>query len=447
MPRSINPKVMIYSNDSLATGTDQPSLTLEPESRLGVSSTRMSVPLPAALVLPATFIAAVLSQGKVVDCPHNLYKYPARFAPEFARETIRAFSEVGDVIIDPFCGGSTSLIEAVAEKRRAIGFDISSLACFLGKVKTSPLSIHDQREMEIWVKQVNRKHLVEGATTWTAQDTDQGYYRRNLSDELVAVFAGILHEIQKLPCKRQQAFARLVLLSVGQCALDCKKTLPDREAIRTAFCSKFTTYLCAFRDYTWCLSRRTGRSHLSLERERRIINASAEHAVTASRFPAEWGLAKLVVTSPPYPGVHMLYHRWQLLGRRETPAPFLLANCRDGDGVAHYNLGGRHSKGLSTYYDRVETIFAALIPRLHSNALVVQMVAFNRPDQQLPAYLTAMSAAGYSEVPVTAQSEYIVDGRLWRPVPGRRWYAAKRADGAAGKEVVLIHRPNPSTVI
>jgi len=153
----------------------------------------------------------------------------------------------------------------------------------------------------------------------------------------------------------------------------------------------------------------------------------------------------LVVTSPPYPGVHMLYHRWQLLGRRETPAPFLLANCRDGDGVAHYNLGGRHAKGLTTYFDRVEKIFLSLRTQLDPEALVLQMVAFNRPEQQLPAYLAAMTAAGYHEIPVTAASDYVVDGRLWRPVPGRKWYAATRPGGSAGKEVVLVHRPGPAS--
>ena len=33
------------------------------------------------------------------------------------------------------------------------------------------------------------------------------------------------------------------------------------------------------------------------------------------------GPADLVVTSPPYPGIHMLYHRWQVDGRKETDAP------------------------------------------------------------------------------------------------------------------------------
>lgn len=397
------------------------------------------------LALSESFVAAVLSQGKIVDCPHHLYKYPARFAPEFAREAIREFSAEGDLVADPFCGGGTAIIEAISQKRRAVGFDISSLACFLARAKTTPLSIHDQRELELWVNHVARIKLRTELSAWITDDTDEGYYRRNLPDELVSAFGTLLREIKTLANVRQQRFARLVLLSVGQVALDCKMSLPDGESIRRDFCAKLAESLVTFRDYTWCMARRQGRSHLRLQGERRIIHASAEQAARDGRFPTKWGKVKLVVTSPPYPGVHMLYHRWQLLGRRETPAPFLLANCRDGDGVAHYNLGGRHAKGLTTYFDRVEKIFSSLRTQLHPDAMVVQMVAFNRPEQQLPAYLAAMTAAGFQEIPVTAANGYVVDGRLWRPVPGRKWYAATRPDGSAGKEVVLMHRPTPSS--
>jgi hypothetical protein len=44
--------------------------------------------------------------------------------------------------------------------------------------------------------------------------------------------------------------------------------------------------------------------------------------------------AKLIVTSPPYPGVHVLYHRWHVDGRRETPAPYWIAGCNDGQRCA-----------------------------------------------------------------------------------------------------------------
>jgi DNA modification methylase len=64
---------------------------------------------------------AISYQGLVSGFTHNFYRYPARFSPMFARGTIEAFSQPGDVILDPFMGGATTLVEARALGRHAIG--------------------------------------------------------------------------------------------------------------------------------------------------------------------------------------------------------------------------------------------------------------------------------------------------------------------------------------
>ena len=102
------------------------------------------------LAVPQELIRAVLSQGRVDEPPHSFYKYPARFSPIFAREAIRAFTKPGDTVLDPFCGGGTSLVEAVLLGRRAAGFDMSSLAVFLARTKITPLSIQDKRRILEW---------------------------------------------------------------------------------------------------------------------------------------------------------------------------------------------------------------------------------------------------------------------------------------------------------
>ena len=60
------------------------------------------------------FLAAVQTLQPVVGYTHNFYRYPARFSPLFARATIEAFSRSGDVVLDPFMGGATTLVEARA---------------------------------------------------------------------------------------------------------------------------------------------------------------------------------------------------------------------------------------------------------------------------------------------------------------------------------------------
>src|SRR6516165_11443170 len=86
------------------------------------------------------FLHAVHTQKPVNGLTHNYYRYPARFSPQFARGAIEAFSRPGDVVLDPFMGGATTLVEARAAGRHAIGSDINSLSVFLGRVKTTVLN-------------------------------------------------------------------------------------------------------------------------------------------------------------------------------------------------------------------------------------------------------------------------------------------------------------------
>jgi len=70
---------------------------------------------------------------------HGYHSYPARFIPQIPQTIIENFTHKGDVILDPFCGCGTTLVESILKERRAIGVDINPIACLITKVKTTPL--------------------------------------------------------------------------------------------------------------------------------------------------------------------------------------------------------------------------------------------------------------------------------------------------------------------
>jgi len=145
---------------------------------------------------------------------------------------------------------------------------------------------------------------------------------------------------------------------------------------------------------------------------------------------------KLILTSPPYPAVHVLYHRWQVRGRRETPAPYWIANVPDGSGASFYTFGSRTPTGLDNYFRSLSAAFASIRPFMASDALVVQLTAFTDVAAHLPRYLDSMRTAGYAEVrPFGGASR-----ALSRYVPNRRWYAELQGDTSAARELLLVHR-------
>jgi DNA methylase len=83
---------------------------------------------------------------------HGFYKYPARFSPEFVRAAIETFTKPGDLILDPLVGGGTSLVEALASGREAVGVDINPLAEFVARVKCIVFSEAELDTLEDMVK-------------------------------------------------------------------------------------------------------------------------------------------------------------------------------------------------------------------------------------------------------------------------------------------------------
>jgi predicted RNA methylase len=71
---------------------------------------------------------------------HYLFRYPAKFHPPVVRALLERYTGTGDVVLDPFCGSGTLLVEAAVLGRRAIGTDVDPLAVFISRVKSRPLA-------------------------------------------------------------------------------------------------------------------------------------------------------------------------------------------------------------------------------------------------------------------------------------------------------------------
>lgn len=69
---------------------------------------------------------------------HGFHAYPARAHPVTARRLVEAFAPARGLVLDPFCGSGTILIEAMLAGRDALGTDLNPLAVMLARAKTYP---------------------------------------------------------------------------------------------------------------------------------------------------------------------------------------------------------------------------------------------------------------------------------------------------------------------
>ena len=85
---------------------------------------------------------------------HALHPYPARFIPQIPRRAIEEWSKKGEVILDPFCGCGTTLLESILLERPAIGVDNNRVAHLISQAKTTPYTHDDLRELQRFISDI-----------------------------------------------------------------------------------------------------------------------------------------------------------------------------------------------------------------------------------------------------------------------------------------------------
>lgn len=381
-------------------------------------------------------VAAACDMSPISGLTHNFYRYPARFSPKLVRAVIDTFTEPGDLVLDPFVGGGTTLVESLVSGRHAIGADISSLATFVSEVKTTLYSEEELVRLSRWALRIS-----EGFSVWTAVKRDDAYedagYTKHLDGantwRLKRCIQLVLDSAKRLRNPRLEAFARCVTLRTAQWALNGRKKLPSVGDFYDMLVTDATNMIDGARELRLIVEAAGAASTI------RCINRTTKGLENDALFATNKKPPRLVVTSPPYPGVHVLYHRWQVDGRKETPAPFWIANQLDGDGAAYYTMGARNTYKLNSYFANLKDSLQSVAAVCDRDTMIVQVVAFSEPEWQLPRYLSVADDVGMAEclLPDCTESP---DGRLWRTVPNRRWYADQRGITNGSEEVVLFHR-------
>lgn len=374
--------------------------------------------------------AAALDHATISGLTHRFYRYPARFSPLFARAAIAQFSKPGDVVLDPYMGGGTSIVEAAVAGRKGVGSDLNELAVFVARAKTTVLTPAQRSAVKRWadvvVPDLSYCDWHEGLEEAVCPKRTHNL-TLPMARPIKKLIGLALCDIDGLPGAQVQAFARCALLNTGQWALNGRKRTTPLSEFRARLSATVHEMLAGEAEYA-------AAAHSDYPASLHQLNAADLSSVI------ERGSVDLVVTSPPYPGIHMLYHRWQVDGRRETPAPYWIAACNDGQGASFYNFADRRQGAADSYFIESLRTLIGIRSVMRPGAYFVQMIAFSEPEIHLPRYLANMEAAGFEEVRLDKEAGLSRHRRIWRSVPGRRWHANLKGDLNSSREVVLVHR-------
>lgn len=285
---------------------------------------------------------------------HSFYKYPARFSPSFARAAIETFTKPGDFVLDPHVGGATSLVEALALGRSAIGVDISSLAEFVSLAKTTLYAADELDALAEWASIAPEVINPRRFSIHFASYEEQGYYRhlehpsrwrlRKAIEQSLGAAIGLRSE-------KLETFARCVILRTAQWALDGRRHLPSLHDFRKALVKNAEEMIAGARTLGECPKvgpaalpacgvlqlRWPSASPFATEGERPCLRAELP---TAQRSPFFLGRGRLEGTSSnTMPAFRTT--------TPSSPVPMLPSNARDRSRRGRENAAWAGGNGLS----------------------------------------------------------------------------------------------------
>lgn len=241
---------------------------------------------------------------------HALHPYKGKFYPQLAKALFNlAALRPESLVVDPFCGSGTVLLEAKLNGLRAMGFDINPLAVEIAQAKCEVLD-----EDPVVVDRLlgglsnNISRLAEqgaGAGIDVFSADTHAELRAWFPSKVISKLAACVQEVSELPAPKVRKLARVVMSSVvrdvsfqdPQDLRIRRRKVPIADApVYEDFLSRIADTRSRLRAFAAILDRSPWRMQpaIAVHIDSRQLNS------VRSELEPLGGLADAIVTSPPY---------------------------------------------------------------------------------------------------------------------------------------------------
>jgi hypothetical protein len=237
---------------------------------------------------------------------HAIHPYPAKFIGSIPRQLIELYYP-GDssVVLDPFSGSGTTLVEAISSGVEAWGIDLHPLACLIARVKTRPLGADLTIAAEA-VIQRGRARMAAGDVAVPDIPNVDHWFKPDIQRALATLLKEI-DSVASLPHKEAlQVALSSIVVRVSNQESDTRYAAIDKSVNADDVFSSFeraarniANSISSFRD-----------SLFSNFGKATVLNQDILE-VSPNDLPRNIGL---VITSPPYPNAYeyWLYHKYRM---------------------------------------------------------------------------------------------------------------------------------------
>lgn len=157
---------------------------------------------------------ALEAQTGELDLTHPFHTYPARMHPGVARVLLAELERPAGLVVDPFCGSGTTLVEALRAGAASVGNDLNPIAVRLAAVKTR---LPDDAGLERWAAatlavQTASEERVKARRRARAPLPEK--LRQLYPAHVLLELAGLLDEIAEVPGDEERAALAMVFSSL-----------------------------------------------------------------------------------------------------------------------------------------------------------------------------------------------------------------------------------------
>jgi DNA modification methylase len=219
-------------------------------------------------MLANTLAFSDLTEFETTKHVHRLHSYRGKFIPQLAEFFLKKYFAPGDIILDPFCGSGTTLVQASEMGIHAVGIDVSEFAVFMANVK---------------IGNYDRKNLIDEIIKVT---------EKNKNNEIDMMF----QEIKKIQNPNTKKFLALILSRV----MNAKSEIhPEIIYWWKKYSIDSLNRMIEFQNL------KTSSYQLAISGDSRSIDLLKEVEKRDAKFANKVAAQKIkgIVSSPPYVGV------------------------------------------------------------------------------------------------------------------------------------------------
>lgn len=224
---------------------------------------------------------------------HGYHRYPAKFIPQIVSRLVEKYTEKGDLVVDPFGGCGTTLIESKVMSRPSVGVDINPVAVLVTKAKNTPIE-PAIIEGQFW-KLKERMSFFNEDTKIKVPDHERidYWFRPEEKRKLAFLFS----EISKIKDQDVQDFFYCGISNIlKNCSIWLQKSNKPTRDLKKKPADPFF----AFSNQIRAMLR--GNTHFFyLLQERQCLKIPCNvYCADARKIPVNPKSVNLVITSPPY---------------------------------------------------------------------------------------------------------------------------------------------------